>query len=173
MVFDTVASAFDLSADDRKGLAACIALCELAGIVPGVLTCDEISDWYTTLERPASTPPGWAFAPVWTFLYVTMGVALYLVFRDNARSVRGRQALWAFVGQLFLNASWTLVFFGRRSIFGGLAVVTGLWLSVLTTLVAFARVNRRAALLFVPYFLWVSFAALLNARLWRLNRSDD
>ncbi|WP_224335661.1 TspO/MBR family protein [Haloprofundus halobius] len=171
MVFDTVASALDLSAEDRDGVAACVALCELAGIVPGVLTRKEITSWYAELERPQSTPPGWAFAPIWTFLYVTMGVALYLVFRDNARSVRGRQALWAFVAQLLLNASWTLVFFGRRSIFGGLVVVAGLWLSLLTTLVAFARVNKRAALLLVPCFLWVSFATLLNARLWRLNRS--
>ncbi|WP_224268901.1 TspO/MBR family protein [Haloprofundus salinisoli] len=171
MALETVASTLDLSADDRRGLAACIALCELAGVAPGALTREETTEWYPTLERPESTPPGWVFAPVWAFLYATMGVALYLVFRDDAGSLRGRQALWAFVGQLLLNVSWTLVFFGRRSILGGLVTIAALWLSVLTTLVAFARVNRRAALLLVPYFLWVSFATVLNARLWRLNRS--
>ncbi|WP_082230833.1 TspO/MBR family protein [Haloprofundus marisrubri] len=171
MALNTAVSALGLSADDRRGLAACIALCELAGVVPGALTREEIAEWYPTLERPESTPPGWVFAPVWTFLYATMGVALYLVFRDNAQSVRGRQALWAFVGQLLLNVSWTLVFFGRQSVLGGFVTIVGLWLSVLTTLVAFARVNRRAALLLLPYVLWVSFATLLNARLWRLNRS--
>jgi tryptophan-rich sensory protein len=155
---------------DWRGLAASVAFCELVGIVPGVLTADDVTTWYQTLERSALSPPDWVFAPVWTTLFAMMGVALHVVRRTETGRVRKSAALGLFGAQLLLNAGWTLVFFGRHSILGGLVVVVGLWVTLVGTILAFAVVNWRAALLLVPYLLWVSFAAVLNLDLWRLNR---
>ncbi|MFB6130828.1 MAG: TspO/MBR family protein [Salinigranum sp.] len=149
-------------------LALSIAFCELAGIVPGVLTAEDVATWYQTLDQPSFTPPDWVFGPVWTLLFGLMGISLYLVRRDGRGSDR-RSALGAFTVQLGLNVAWTLIFFGRHAIFGGLLVIAGLWVAIVTTILAFARVNRRAALLLVPYLLWVSFASALNFEIWRLN----
>lgn len=149
-------------------LVGSVLLCELAGIVPAILTAEDVSTWYPTLARPAFTPPDWVFGPVWTTLYLLMGVALYLVWRtDNGRT--RRIALAVFGVQLALNASWTLVFFGARAIFGGLLVIVALLVAIIATVGAFARLDRRAAALLVPYLLWVGFATVLNYELWRLN----
>jgi len=160
---------FDLSRGDWKGLAAAVVFCELAGIVPGYLTANDVATWYQTLERPAYNPPDWIFGPVWTTLFLLMGVSLYLVWREAGDEPAGRTAIGLFLVQLGLNVSWTLVFFGGRSIVGGLFVIAALWVAIVTTVVAFARVNLRAALLLIPYLLWVSFAAVLNVGIWRLN----
>ncbi|MFH5798884.1 TspO/MBR family protein [Haladaptatus sp. CMAA 1911] len=150
---------------DVPALLVSIVVCELAGIVPSFLTANDVATWYTTLQKPGFTPPSWVFGPVWTTLYLLMGVALYLVWRrgDN------RFALAIFAVQLVLNAGWTLVFFGMRWPAGGLAVILALLVAIVATMVAFARIDRRAALLLVPYLCWVGFATLLNYELWRLN----
>ncbi|MGA9402726.1 TspO/MBR family protein [Haladaptatus sp.] len=146
-------------------LLVSIVVCELAGIAPSILTATSVATWYTTLQKPGFTPPSWVFGPVWTTLYLLMGIALYLVWRrgDN------RFALGIFAVQLVLNASWTLVFFGMQWPAGGLAVILALLVAIVATMVAFARIDRRAAALLVPYLCWVSFATLLNYELWRLN----
>ncbi|MFC4449122.1 TspO/MBR family protein [Halorussus aquaticus] len=149
-------------------LVASVLVCELAGIVPSILTADEVATWYPTLVKPAFTPPSWVFGPVWTALYLLMGVALYLVWRSDRSRVR-RTALALFGVQLALNAAWTLVFFGSQAIVGGLAVIVALLALVVATVAAFARIDRRAAALLVPYLLWVGFATALNYELWRLN----
>ncbi len=150
---------------DVPALLVSIVVCELAGIVPSFLTANDVATWYTTLQKPGFTPPSWLFGPVWTTLYLLMGVALYLVWRrgDN------RFALAVFAVQLVLNAGWTLVFFGMRWPAGGLAVIVALLVAIVATMVAFERIDRRAALLLVPYLCWVGFATLLNYELWRLN----
>ncbi|WP_435180046.1 TspO/MBR family protein [Halorussus sp. AFM4] len=153
---------------DWLALLASIAVCQLAGVVPSLLTADEVATWYPTLAKPGFTPPSWVFGPVWTTLYLLMGVALYLVWRSG-RNRRRRIALAAFGAQLALNAAWTLVFFGSRAILGGLVVIAALLAVILATVAAFARVDRRAAALLVPYLLWVGFATALNYRIWRLN----
>ncbi|WP_132057050.1 TspO/MBR family protein [Halorussus amylolyticus] len=154
-------------------LLGSILLCELAGIVPSVLTAGDVATWYPTLAKPGFTPPSWLFGPVWTTLYLLMGVALYLVWRGggtNRETSRIRRfALGAFGVQLLLNASWTLVFFGSREIFGGLVVIVALLAAILATMWASVRVDRRAAILLVPYLAWVGFATLLNYEIWRLN----
>ncbi|MFB6163602.1 MAG: TspO/MBR family protein [Haloarculaceae archaeon] len=155
-------------ASDRSALVACIAVCELAGLVPGYLTREDITDWYRTLEKPERTPPGWVFGPVWTTLYLLMGVASYLV-RQEADDGDGR-AVGLFVLQLTLNAVWSLVFFGRRTPLGGVVVIAFLLPAVALTTVAFYRVDRRAGLLLVPYLLWTAFATTLNFDVWRLNK---
>ncbi|WP_231183059.1 TspO/MBR family protein [Haladaptatus sp. DYF46] len=150
---------------DVLALLVSIVVCELAGIIPSFLTANDVATWYTTLQKPGFTPPSWVFGPVWTTLYLLMGIALYLVWRrrDN------RFALAVFAVQLLLNAGWTLVFFGMRWPAGGLAVILALLVAIVATMVAFARIDRRAALLLVPYLCWVGFATLLNYELWRLN----
>lgn len=155
---------------DWRGLAASVAFCELVGIVPGALTAEDVATWYQTLERSRLTPPDWVFPVVWTTLFALMGVALHLVRHTETGRIRRRTALGLFTAQLLLNAGWTLVFFGRHSILGGLVVLVGLWVAIVGTVVAFALVNWRAAALLVPYLLWVSFAGVLNLDLWRLNR---
>lgn len=149
-------------------LLGCIVCCELAGVVPSLLTAGDVATWYPTLVKPWFTPPSWVFGPVWTTLYFLMGVALYLVWR-RAESRARRTALVLFAVQLALNAAWTLVFFGAREILGGLAVILALLAVLVATVAAFARVDRRAAALLVPYALWVGFATLLNVGIWRLN----
>jgi translocator protein len=146
-----------------------VALCEAAGVVPGLLTRDAIENWYATLEKPERTPPDRAFGPVWTALFLLMGVALYRVRRDG-RGASGALAVGLFCLQLGLNVLWTLVFFGRRSILGGFVVILALLPAIALTVVAVARVDRRAGLLLVPYLAWVAFATRINYDLWRLNR---
>lgn len=153
---------------DWAVLLGSIVVCELAGIVPSILTAEDVATWYPTLAKPAFTPPGWVFGPVWTTLYLLMGVALYLVWQSDRGRLR-QVALAAFVVQLVLNAAWSLVFFGSREIFGGLVVIVALLAVILATITAFARIDRRAAALLVPYLLWVGFATALNYELWRLN----
>jgi benzodiazapine receptor len=156
----------NISKEEWPELAASVAFCELAGIVPGVLTAEDVSTWYQTLEKPDVNPPDWVFAPVWTTLFFLMGVAFHLVRREDENG----SAVSSFLLQLGLNVAWTLVFFRRHSILGGVALIVGLWLAIVATILAFARVNWKAALLLVPYLLWVSFAGYLNVEVWRLNR---
>jgi benzodiazapine receptor len=145
-------------------LAALVALCQLAG-ASGALVTD--ASFYAELARPSWAPPAWLFAPVWITLYTLIGVAAWLVWRTG----RGRGgALTWFAVQLVLNAAWTPVFFGLRSISGGLIVIIALELAILGTIIAFARRSRLAAVLMVPYAAWVAFALVLNASLWWLNR---
>ncbi|UPV99001.1 tryptophan-rich sensory protein [Halorussus gelatinilyticus] len=153
---------------DWPVLLGSVVVCELAGIVPSILTADEVATWYPTLAKPAFTPPSWLFGPVWTTLYLLMGVALYLVWRSDDGRLRN-VALAVFVVQLVLNAAWTMVFFGAQAILGGLVVILVLLAAILATMAAFARIDRRATALLVPYLLWVGFATALNYELWRLN----
>lgn len=155
--------------NDLRVLVACVVLCEAAGVVPGFLTADIVAAWYPTLQQPWFTPPAWVFGPVWTVLYLLMGIALYLVWRDGRQHVKGRRALWLFAVQLGLNATWTLVFFGLQSVVGGVLVILALWIAIVATVVGFGAINRRAAVLLAPYLLWVTFAAALNVEIWRLN----
>ncbi|MCA9027761.1 MAG: tryptophan-rich sensory protein [Planctomycetaceae bacterium] len=125
-------------------------------------------EWYRTLEKPALNPPNWIFGPVWTALYATMAVAVWMVWcKSDRRQVRW--ALTAYGIQLVLNAAWSWLFFGRHQIGVALLDIVVLWAAILWTIVLFWRIKRSAAMLLVPYLLWVSFAAFLNLRFWQLN----
>lgn len=126
--------------------------------------------WYAALEKPAFTPPSWVFGPVWTTLYILMGVAAFLVWRRGLGVRAVRVALGWFAGQLVLNALWSPVFFGWHRIGSALAVIVLLWAAIVVTLYHFSRVSKTAGLLLGPYLLWVSFATMLNASIWWLNR---
>ena len=149
--------------DGAVALVGWLALCFAAAAVgaryqPGA--------WYAGLRKPAWNPPSWLFAPVWTVLYAMMGVAAWLVWREAGLS----REIGLFVVQLALNAAWSWLFFGLRRPGLAFADIVVLWLCILATLSAFWSVRPLAALLLVPYLAWVTFAAALNAALWRLNR---
>ena len=125
-------------------------------------------EWYRTLEKPAFNPPNWIFGPVWTVLYAAMAVAAWMVWCERDR-VNVKTAIVAYGVQLMLNTAWSWLFFGRHVIGWALVDIALLWIAILATLVSFWRVRHAAAILLVPYLLWVSFAALLNLRFWQLN----
>ncbi len=148
-----------------------------AGVIGGFFTSPSIPAWYASLAKPYFNPPNWVFGPVWTILYILMGVAFFLVWRKSGRreGKDGRKSKYfntaaALFGiQLALNALWSIVFFGMHSIGGALAVIGLLWLAILANIVWFWRSSRAAALLLVPYIAWVSFASFLNYVIWTLN----
>jgi benzodiazapine receptor len=124
--------------------------------------------WYAALAKPEWLPPQNWFLPVWVILYVMMGTAAWLIWRE--RYHRGRStAIAAYALQLLLNALWPPLFFGLRNLDAGLFDIIALWLAIGWTLREFARVRAAAALLLVPYFLWVTLAAAMNLALWKLN----
>lgn len=149
-------------------LLAAWAICLLAGAIGAFATQSSVQTWYPTLEKPTFTPPGWLFGPVWTVLYLAMGVALYLIWQRRHRPYASG-ALRLFGLQLVLNAAWSVVFFGGQAIGGGLVVIGLLTFFLISTVLAFHRVHRPAAYWLVPYLAWVIFAAVLNAYIWVLN----
>ncbi|SFR33662.1 TspO/MBR family protein [Halogeometricum limi] len=146
---------------------AWVVLSELAGVLGGVATASAVQTWYTTLVQPAFAPPNWVFGPVWTTLYALMGTAAFLVSRSS--HPRANVALYAFLGHLVLNVAWSLAFFGLQSPLYGLVVIVPLLAAIVVVTGLFARIDRRAAALMLPYLAWVSFATLLNYRFWVLN----
>jgi translocator protein len=149
-----------------EGLAIAAPLA--IGAIGGAVTAPAIPTWYRRLEKPSWNPPDSAFAPVWTTLYLLMGVALGLARRaDPARSPR-TEAVFGL--QLALNLAWSLVFFGRRDPRAGLVVIVLLWAAILANVAEFGRTRALAAALLLPYLAWVTFACVLNAEIWRLNR---
>lgn len=124
--------------------------------------------WYASLNKPSWNPPGWLFGPVWTTLYVMMAVAAWLVWRRGGFKVQRRRLTW-FLVQLALNALWTPLFFGLHRPGLAFAELVLLWIAIGVTLVAFSGTSRAAAWLLAPYLAWVSFAAVLNFAVWRLN----
>jgi len=147
-------------------LAASILLCQLAGFVGSFYTAPAIATWYATLNKPFFTPPSWVFAPAWITLYTMMGLSLFLVWSKS----RGKLNVFTpFAVQLALNAIWSAVFFGLKSPAAAFMVIMLLWLAIAWTIKSFRMVSRTAALLLVPYLLWVTFAALLNWSITLVN----
>jgi tryptophan-rich sensory protein len=145
-----------------------VGLCLVVEVVSGLATRQSVSTWYVALNKPSWTPPGWLFGPVWTILYISMGVAAWLVWKERAVATV-TPALVLFFVQLALNALWSLFFFGQRQIGMGLVDIGLLWLAVAATIVAFWMVRPLAGGLLIPYLVWVSFATALNYSIWRLN----
>ncbi|MCX6008784.1 MAG: tryptophan-rich sensory protein, partial [Chloroflexi bacterium] len=141
-----------------------------AGLIGSIFTREAIPTWYAALEKPAFNPPNWLFAPVWTLLYIMMGVAAFLVWRKGLENKQVRIALIVFLVQLVLNALWSVAFFGLESPLYGLIVIAALWVAILLTVLKFYRISSAASVLLWPYLLWVTFAAVLNVSIWLLNR---
>lgn len=155
---------------DIVRLAISIALPQAVGLVAAFAGPGGSGGWYAGLAKPSWRPPDWAFGPVWTLLYLLMGIASFLVWRQGLDRNLVRWALVLYLVQLALNFGWSWLFFGLRSPFAGLVDIVLLVAAVGATLWAFARVSSAAGWLLVPYLAWVLFALALNASIWSMNR---
>jgi benzodiazapine receptor len=153
---------------DITGLVLFIALCLGVGALGAAVTATSSADWYPKLAKPSFTPSEAVFGPVWTVLYVLMGIAAWRVWRTVERDL-ARGPLATFALQLALNLGWSVAFFGLRSIPLALAVILALDLVVVATVILFRRIDALAALLLLPYLAWIVFATVLNVAIWRLN----
>jgi benzodiazapine receptor len=152
-------------------LAAAVLPVVAASLIGSAITVPQIPGWYAALVKPPFNPPNWLFAPVWTTLFALMAISVYRMLRLPAGYPGRMRALVAYHVQLALNMLWSCVFFGLNSATGGLLVIVLLLAAMIWTMRCFAQAQDRvAAALFVPYLAWVSFAALLNASIWWLNR---
>jgi tryptophan-rich sensory protein len=152
-------------------LIIAVAVPVVIGGLSGFATSQGVSTWYPTLAKPSFNPPAAVFGPVWTVLYIMMGVAAYLVWRQGFGADGVKAALVVFVGQLALNGLWSILFFGMRQPGWALVEIVVLWVAIGATIWLFWRVVPAAGALLLPYWAWVSFATILNASLWWLNRS--
>ncbi len=155
---------------ELPGLLRSLVIPLLVGGAGAVVTGSRVRTWYPTLTKPDFTPPDWVFGPAWTTLYLLMGTAEFLVSQREGQAEERQTARVAYRIQLGLNGLWSLLFFGLKAPRAALVEIVLLWLAIVLTIVAFARISKTAALLLVPYLLWVSFAAILNGEIWRLNR---
>lgn len=151
-------------------LLLCIGIPVGVGFLSSLATQTGVNTWYRTIEKPSWNPPDGLFAPVWTTLYVLMGIALYLVWKSDAAQEKKRTAVFFWSVQLVLNALWSFLFFYQHRIGLALIEIILLWLTILVTIFLFARINKVSAWLLVPYISWVSFATILNYTIWQLNR---
>lgn len=145
-----------------------VVICLAAGRLGAALTEPALETWYRGLEKPAWTPPDIVFPVAWTLLFLAMGIAAWLVWKTAERGEL-KLPLTLFFGQLIINVLWSFSFFGQRNPFLGLITLGALVLAVILTTVAFTRVSRPAGWLFLPYLLWLGYAAALNFAIWKMN----
>jgi benzodiazapine receptor len=154
------------------GLVVAVLGTEAIGALSGIVAGGDFVSFYDALRKPPGTPPPAVFGPAWTILYLLIGVAAWLVWREGLTR-QTALALGLFAAQLALNFAWSLIFFGQHRIGAALLEIALLWLVILATIIAFWTVRPLAGGLLVPYLAWVSFAAYLNAGIWRLNRGAE
>lgn len=150
-------------------LVLSIALPLFIGFASSYFTITGVESWFAGIEKPSWNPPNWIFGPVWTTLYVLMGISLFLVWKSGSSKETKRYALILFGLQLIANFFWSFIFFDQHLIGVAFAEIVVLWVLILLTTFSFAKINKAAAWLLVPYISWVSFAAILNFTIWRLN----
>jgi tryptophan-rich sensory protein len=151
-------------------LVISIALPVTVGLIAGLFTRPEIDGWYQTIEKPAWQPPNWVFGPVWTVLYIMMGIAFYLIWRSRAPSNKKRAAIILWIIQLVFNFFWSYIFFRQHQLDWALGEIIVLWFFILLTIFSFARISKLATWLLVPYISWVSFASILTYTIYHLNQ---
>ena len=154
---------------DLLALALLVGICLAIGGLGGAVTASSVSEWYPTLNKPSFNPPNWVFGPAWGVLYVLMAYAFFRVLRLDPKTPGRTAAIGLFLSQMVLNAAWSWAFFAGHSPLAGLVVISALWVAIAATLFSFLHLDRIAGLCFVPYIAWVSFAALLNFEIYRLN----
>ena len=151
-------------------LAASLIICLSAGAIGSVFTSSSVDSWYRTLNKPPFNPPSWLFAPVWTALYIMMGISLFLVWSSKSTQRNKKNiALSFFAVQLFLNMMWSALFFGLQNPLLAFVEIILLWIAIIITIALFIKISATAAYLLVPYLLWVTFAAVLNYSIFLLN----
>ncbi|SNY94564.1 TspO/MBR family protein [Flagellimonas pacifica] len=146
-----------------------VAICLLIGFLSSFATQSSVNDWYLTLNKPDFNPPNAVFAPVWTMLYILMGIAAGIVWSKGFHHIWVKTALYHFGFQLLFNALWSIVFFGLKNPLGALFIIMVLLTLIILTIKWFKVVSKTAAYLLVPYLLWICFATLLNYKIWELN----
>jgi peptide-methionine (R)-S-oxide reductase len=145
--------------------------CLVLGSLSGILTIDSVTTWYPTINKPTWNPPSWIFGPVWTTLYIMMGVSFALVW--HSKHPERKQAMSLFVIQMMLNLLWTPIFFGLNLLGWSLIEIVVLFITLLVTIMKFSRINKTSAWLLVPYLLWVGFATVLTGSIWYLNTGSN
>lgn len=146
-----------------------VVICLVIGYLSSIVTQSSVNDWYTTLNKPSFNPPNWLFAPVWTVLYILMGISAGWVWAKGFHHKWVKTGLYHFGFQLLLNALWSIVFFGLKNPFVALLVIIALVIMLILTIKWFKVVSKFAAVLLIPYLAWVCFATLLNYNIWVLN----
>ena len=160
---------FRTSTGSALALVVFIVACFSAALIGSIFTASSIPVWYENLLKPSFSPPNWLFGPVWTVLYLLMAVAGWLVWQQRGRNPTIALPLALFGIQLVLNTLWSVLFFGLQAPGTALVEIIVLWAAILATLLSFRQVSKGAGWLLVPYLAWVSFAAVLNFEIWRLN----
>jgi tryptophan-rich sensory protein len=156
----------------KRGLALTISViaCFTAAGLGTIATSRSLQTWYAALAKPSWNPPNWIFGPVWSTLYTMMAISAWLVWKNrHAGPAQARTALLWFTAQLLLNTGWSWLFFGFRQPGAAFVEVIVLWIAIAMTIFTSARLSVTAAVLLVPYLLWVTFASTLNGVIWRLN----
>jgi len=152
---------------DWKKLVASVLICQMTGLIGALFTTPAIATWYVGITKPSFNPPNWIFGPVWTILYLLMGLSLYLVWSQGFE--KNKMRMGVFGAQLGLNVVWSVLFFGMGNFGAAFVEILALWVAIAATIVVFYKTSKKASLMLVPYICWVSFAALLNFAIWRLN----
>ncbi len=147
-----------------------ILICEGTGIISGLIANTGMNPWFETLNKPSWNPPAYLFAPVWTLLYLLMGISLWLIWKSNTPAAQKINLIILFSSQLFLNFWWSIIFFKFHSPALALADIILLLILILFTIITFSKISKPAAGLLVPYTAWVSFATILNSTIWALNK---
>ena len=152
--------------NDVLKLAITIGISELAGRIGAF---SRSSEWYQAVDKPVVNPPNGVFGPVWILLYALMGVSAFLIWKQGMGQKKVKIALGVFGIQLFLNAIWSIIFFGFNNPGRALVDIVLLWVAIVFTMVVFYKISKSATYLLIPYILWVSFATYLNFAIWLLN----
>lgn len=147
-----------------------VLICLAAGLLGSMVTMPAVeSMWFIDLNKPVFQPPNWLFAPVWTILYILMGVAAGIVYVEGKNKMEGKTALILFAVQLVLNILWSFMFFGVHTLLGASVNIVLLWGTLLATIIYFFKLNRAAGWMMIPYILWVTFATILTITLFVMN----
>lgn len=159
-----------MKANQILKLAASLLLPLAVGGIAGIFTTAAIPGWYASLNQPSFSPPNWIFGPVWTTLYILLGISFFMIWKLPASKQRN-QAILIFMVQLLLNFCWSFFFFYFKMIGIALVDIVALWITIIIMLVSFYKLKPLAAFINIPYLLWVTFASALNAAYFLLNRN--
>lgn len=157
-----------LDHNDIFPFTICLAIPLLAGFIGSIFTTPEIDVWYGTLIKPSFNPPSWLFGPVWTILFLMMGISLFIIWKSKP-SREKREAITMFAIQLVFNVAWSFLFFYAHLLLWSLIEILVLLNLIALTIKSFGRISRQAALWLLPYWAWVLFASFLTYSIWRLN----
>jgi len=150
-------------------LIVAVVICQVAGMIGSLFTTPSIASWYAALRKPDFTPPNWLFGPVWTTLYLLMGISFYIIWNASSERRNPGRAIAIFAVQLALNILWSYLFFALRSPRLGLIEIIAMWVAILATIISFSKILKTSALMLVPYLIWVSLASYLNYMIVVLN----